>query len=61
MKFIHIEQGGKKSYYINVANIAYVYNNNGRADIYLTALEQPVNTQLPYEEVLKLILNTPNF
>lgn len=61
MKFIEIELKGEKSHYINVSSISFIHNNNGFADIYITALDTPIQTRLKYDDVLKLIINTPNF
>ena len=61
MKFIELKFEEQKSHYINVSNISYVHNNNGLADIYILFSDKPIKTSLKYEEVMKLIINTPNF
>lgn len=61
MKFIKLEVKGEKSHYINVGNISYVQNNMGFADIYMLFSNEPIKTGVQYEEVMKLIINAPNF
>lgn len=61
MKFIHLETKGEKSHYINVSNITFVHNNNGLADIYVAFLDEPIKSGIKYQDVIKLIVNAPNF